>query len=121
MLGLFSASLRALEDVEFERPLGELAHGLVFHLLRRITGYVPGAWVGAMAFALHPVQVESVGWISGMKDLLCWVFMIGALLLYVKREMRSDQASSLWRGKEMLRAWCDRCGPSIPPRAPGPH
>src|SRR5687768_14840039 len=28
------------------------------------------AWAGAMLFALHPVQVESVAWVSGMKDVL---------------------------------------------------
>jgi len=39
-------------------------------LLRRLLGATWPAWCGAMVFALHPVQVESVAWISGMKDVL---------------------------------------------------
>src|SRR5262245_17535649 len=32
------------------------------------------AFIGAALFAVHPLQVESVGWISGMKDVLCGLF-----------------------------------------------
>jgi Flp pilus assembly protein TadD len=38
---------------------------------------------GALLFALHPVQVETVGWISGAKDLLAGLFMVIAMLQYV--------------------------------------
>jgi Tfp pilus assembly protein PilF len=51
----------------------------VFRLLRR---YVKGAWpacFGALLFAAHPVQVESVAWISGFRDLLCALFSLLAL------------------------------------------
>ncbi|HEX8522228.1 MAG TPA: tetratricopeptide repeat protein [Tepidisphaeraceae bacterium] len=41
------------------------------------------AALGALLFAVHPVQVESVGWTSGMKDLLYGGFAIVALWQYV--------------------------------------
>ena len=42
------------------------------------------ACVGAVLFAVHPVQVETVAWASGMKDLLCGLFVVGAMVAYVR-------------------------------------
>lgn len=41
-----------------------------------------GALVGALLFALHPMRVESVAWVSDQKDLLASVFALGALVVY---------------------------------------
>ena len=51
---------------------------------------VQAAAAGALAFALHPVQVESVGWASGTKDVLCGLFAIAALWAYVAAVRASD-------------------------------
>ena len=41
------------------------------------------AGLGALVFALHPVQVESAVWITGMKELLCGLFSFVAIREYL--------------------------------------
>lgn len=56
---------------------------IVFAILRRILKRDWPAGLGAMLFALHPIQVEAVGWISGMKDVLCGAFSLAAVWAYL--------------------------------------
>jgi tetratricopeptide (TPR) repeat protein len=55
----------------------------VFALLRRLRFRMVAAGVGAALFAVHPVQVESVAWASGTKDVLSGLLAIAALYAYV--------------------------------------
>ena len=64
--------------------------GLVYCLLLRLlSGFAASARergaaaLGALLFALHPLQVEPVLWISSLKDLLCGFFSLLALLQYL--------------------------------------
>lgn len=74
-----------------DHPFGYHAVTLFFHLaaaglfhlvLRRLS--VPGALLATGLFALHPVHVESVAWISELKNTLSTTLFLAALLAYLR-------------------------------------
>ena len=72
-------------------PLGYHAVNLVLHLVIsllvwRLMGRlaVPGAWLIAVVFAVHPLHVESVAWIIERKDLLSGLFYLTAFLTWTR-------------------------------------
>ena len=76
---------------------------MVYALLRRLLDATPvAACLGALFFALHPLQVESVAWISGMKDLLCWTATLAVVSIYVRRVQAIQLSGApLWSGGAM--------------------
>jgi tetratricopeptide (TPR) repeat protein len=54
---------------------------LLVMILRRLG--IRGAWLAGGIFALHPVMVESVAWITELKNTLSGVFFLGTALAYV--------------------------------------
>jgi len=55
---------------------------LVVAIVRRLS--LPGAWLAGFLFALHPVAVEAVAWISEQKSTLSAIFYLAAALAYLR-------------------------------------
>jgi len=65
-------------------------------ILRRLV--IPGALLAAVLFALHPVQVESVAWMTELKNTLSGVCYLGAAFVYLRfdeRRQPRDYAAAL--------------------------
>lgn len=95
------------------RPLGFVLGNLLFHagtavlvtrlgerLLPRALPTASASQVGRLAFlagllfALHPIHVESVAWISGRKDVMSGVFVLLTVLAYLDHLEANDEASA---------------------------
>lgn len=57
---------------------------LLFGLLRRMTGAAGRSAVVAALFAVHPLHVESVAWVTERKDVLSALFLMLAIRAYVE-------------------------------------
>jgi tetratricopeptide (TPR) repeat protein len=56
---------------------------LVFFFIRLLTKNTFIALLTALLFALHPLRIEAVSWITGRKDLLFSFFFLSSLVVYI--------------------------------------
>ena len=71
---------------------------LLFLFLRCMTGAVWRSAFVAALFAVHPIHVESVAWVSERKDVLCaffWILSMWAYVGYVRRPNKTRYLSLL--------------------------
>ena len=72
-----------------------IAAGLLVLVVKRLS--LPGAWLAGFVFALHPIQVETVAWISEQKSTLSAVFYLAAALTYLYFDQTRRRAYYLHR------------------------
>ncbi|MGR3984425.1 MAG: tetratricopeptide repeat protein [Gammaproteobacteria bacterium] len=69
---------------------------LLWRLLERLA--VPGAWLAAALFAVHPLHVEPVVWVIGRKDVLAALFFllcVWSYLRFIELGRHADYARTL--------------------------
>jgi hypothetical protein len=73
-------------------------HGVTVLLVHAVLGAIgaspPAAMVGALVFAVHPVQADAVSYAAGRRDVLCGLFYVLGVLAYL-RYRRDGGAGSL--------------------------
>ena len=105
-----------------DNPLGYHVSNLLLHavgavlfalVLRRLS--VPGAWLAALLFALHPVHAESVAWITEQKNTLSIVFYLAAAWMYLEFDNTRRKTAYGWALLLfILSLWCKTVTATLP-------
>jgi cytochrome c-type biogenesis protein CcmH/NrfG len=88
--------------MHFENALFHVANALLlFLVLHRATGFVWRSAIVAALFALHPLRVEPVAWLSERNNVLSTFFLLLTLWCYVRfveeAKLRSPEAKPWYR------------------------
>ena len=95
---LFHSALWLMYHLWGSLPLGYHLSNILLHtaaalllvvIMRRLR--IPGGWLAAFIFALHPIEVETAAWFSELKNTMSAVFCLTAALAYLKFDARRDK------------------------------
>ena len=70
-----------------------LATGLVYCVIRKVTGRFTVAWLAALIFGVHPIHHEVVAWVSGTTESLFAVLFLAAFLAHLRSV---DHSKAIW-------------------------
>lgn len=71
-----------------------LTASLLFWLFCFLTSHPTASFIGALCFAIHPVQVESVAWVSGLKETLGGFLGVFSLCVFFLQEEMAPRSKS---------------------------
>jgi tetratricopeptide (TPR) repeat protein len=101
IVNLIERSAFGLENARGYHVVNIVIHALnaalLFNLLWMMTSAIARCGLVAALFALHPLHVESVAWISELKDVLSIFFMLLTMVAYVAYA-RGGRARWIWYG-----------------------
>ncbi len=87
-------------DPHLFHGLNLLVHLLTIAILYRVLNQLLadkwGAAVGALLFAVHPVQVEAVAWVTGFKDVLSAFWCLLSLWWYILYSQEKSSGQQRW-------------------------
>lgn len=73
---------------------------LIFLFLRKLYFSRVGALIAASIFVIHPIQAESVGYVAGLPDILCTMFMLLGFNVFLNIDTEDENIYS--RGKKIV-------------------
>ena len=68
---------------------------LLWRVLRQLN--VAGAWLGAALWALHPVLVQSVAWVTELKNTQSGLFYLLSIFWFLKFDAKKSERGRWWR------------------------
>jgi tetratricopeptide (TPR) repeat protein len=76
--------------------LHALAALLLYFLARRLIGDRVTAGFAGLLFAVYPIHVEAVAWVSGATEPLCAIFFFATLLCYIASRQEQEPKRARW-------------------------
>ena len=73
--------------------LHAIAALLLWRILQKLK--IPGSWLAALLFAIHPVNVSSVAWIAELKNTISAVFFFASIFAFLTFYQRNRRSSYL--------------------------